>query len=199
MHSSDREAAAAPDLAALLEASARTHRHLCPRQVLGVRIGLAGARALGLGVPRDDKRLLAIAECDGCFLSGLQAATGCYVDRRTLRVEDYGKVAVTFVDVETEQAVRVRPHPESRERALAAAGDAKSRWHAMRDAYQILSEEALVEVTSVHLQRPVAEIVSRPHVRVDCAGCGEEITNEREIRRGDAAYCRACAGDAYYR
>lgn len=188
-----------PHLAALLEASARTHRHLCPRQVLGARIGLAGGRALGLELPRDDKRLLVIAECDGCFLSGLQVATGCYADRRTLRVEDYGKVAVTFVDVKTERAVRVRPHPESRARALAAAASAQSRWHAMRDAYQILSEEDLLEVAPVHLARPVAEIVSRPHVRVECADCGEEITNEREIRRGDVVVCRACAGEAYYR
>jgi formylmethanofuran dehydrogenase subunit E len=69
----------------------------------------------------------------------------------------------------------------------------------MRDAYQRLSDEELLEVAAVQLLRPVAEIVSRPHVRVDCAGCGEEITNEREIHRGDVAYCRACAGDAYYR
>ena len=31
----------------LLEISSRDHSHLCPRQILGVRIGLAGMKALG--------------------------------------------------------------------------------------------------------------------------------------------------------
>jgi len=44
----------------ILEISAARHNHLCPRQVLGVRIGLAGAQALGLEIPRSDKRLIVI-------------------------------------------------------------------------------------------------------------------------------------------
>ena len=89
-------------------ASAR-HTHLCPRQVLGARIGLAGASALGLDLPRADKRLLVILETDGCFADGIDAATGCTVGHRTMRIEDYGKIAATFVDVETERALRIAP------------------------------------------------------------------------------------------
>ena len=39
------------DLSALLQKSASEHSHLCPRQVLGVRMGLAGLAALGVRVP----------------------------------------------------------------------------------------------------------------------------------------------------
>ena len=92
-----------------IEASALQHRHVCPRQVLGVRIGLAGAAGLGLEAPRKDKRLLVIVESDGCFVDGVSATTGCTVGHRTLRVEDYGKVAATFVDVSSERALRVAP------------------------------------------------------------------------------------------
>ena len=53
------------DLQILLEQTADRHKHLCPRQVLGVRIGLAGAVALDLEAPRNDKRLLVILETDG--------------------------------------------------------------------------------------------------------------------------------------
>jgi formylmethanofuran dehydrogenase subunit E len=35
------------DIAALLEKSMQDHDHLCPRQILGARIGLAGMKALG--------------------------------------------------------------------------------------------------------------------------------------------------------
>ena len=36
------------DIELLLEKSSQHHSHLCPRQILGVRIGLAGMAALGL-------------------------------------------------------------------------------------------------------------------------------------------------------
>ena len=100
----------------LVESSAR-HRHLCPRQVLGVQMGRLAADLLGLDLPQDDKRLLTIVETDGCFTTGLSVATNCWVGRRTMRVEDYGKVAATFVDTQTEQAIRIAPSP-----ARAATG-----------------------------------------------------------------------------
>src|SRR5690606_20693201 len=44
-----------PSLAELLDQSAALHRHLCPRQVLGVRMGLLAAEVLGLDLPQTDK------------------------------------------------------------------------------------------------------------------------------------------------
>jgi formylmethanofuran dehydrogenase subunit E len=64
----------------------------------GVQMGRLAAELLGLDLPQSDKRLLTIVETDGCFTTGLSVATNCWVGRRTMRVEDYGKVAATFVD-----------------------------------------------------------------------------------------------------
>jgi len=72
----------------LLELSSRNHSHLCPRQILGVRIGLADITSLGFSKPPAKKQLLAISETDGCFVDDIIAATGCTVGHRTLRVED---------------------------------------------------------------------------------------------------------------
>lgn len=181
-----------------LNISAARHSHLCPRQVLGVRIGLAGARALGLDVPRSDKRLLVILETDGCFADGIEAATGCTVGHRTLRVEDYGKVAATFVDIKTGQAVRIAPALDVRQRAYAYAPDEKRHYFAQLAAYQIMPDVELLSVQEVHLISSVEELVGRPGVRVKCELCGEEIINEREIMRDDMTLCRACAGQTYY-
>jgi formylmethanofuran dehydrogenase subunit E len=93
----------------LLAESAALHHHLCPRQVLGVQMGRLVAHLLDLDLPQSDKRLLTIVETDGCFTSGLSVATNCWVGRRTMRVEDYGKVAATFVDTATGQAIRIAP------------------------------------------------------------------------------------------
>lgn len=183
----------------LLEKSMRDHDHLCPRQILGVRIGLAGMKALGFSEPPEKKQLLVITETDGCFVDGVIAATDCTVGHRTLRVEDYGKVAATFVDVKTGRAVRVAPRLDIRERATALTPEEPRHYFAQMQAYQVMSEEEMFTLVDVELVRPIAEIVSKPGMRVNCDMCGEEIMNEREVRRGGDVLCRACASPAYYR
>lgn len=186
-------------LAPVLARAAAAHHHLCPRQVLGVRAGLAGAAWLGLDVPRDDKRMLTIVETDGCFVSGVEAATGTRVGRRTLRVEDLGRIAATFVDVKRACAVRVWPQPTARDRALALCPDETRRWFAMRDGYQRMADRELLMAQPVALTMSLREILSRPHVRALCALCGEEIINEREVVRDEQTLCRVCDGGGYYR
>jgi len=183
----------------LLAASAARHAHLCPRQVLGVRMGVLGGWFLALDVPRQDKRLLVILETDGCVVDGLTAATGCSVGHRTLRIEDLGKVAATFVDIQTEQAVRIAPRPDLRAHAVEYAPEATNRWQTYLLAYQRMPVEALLLAQPVQLVRPPAEIVSRPGARAMCQQCREEIINEREVTRNGRTLCRSCADGAYYR
>ena len=186
------------DLQELLERSAGKHRHLCPRQVLGVRMGLLAGRLLDIDVPQTDKQLFVFMETDGCGLDGVVAATGCTVGRRTMRVLDFGKVAATFVDTDTLRAVRVYPRPESRTRAYEAISEPRSRWHAQLEAYQTLPDDRLLVAQPVELTVSLAAILSRPGYRVNCEACGEEIMNEREVVLGGQVLCRGCAGQAYY-
>ena len=186
------------DISHLLEKSMQDHDHLCPRQILGVRIGLAGMKALGFDEPPTKKRLLVITETDGCFVDGLIAATDCTVGHRTLRVEDYGKVAATFVDVNTGRAVRVAPALDVRERAYAYAPSEPRHYFAQMQAYQVMPDEEMFAIQEVVLNASVQEIVSRPGVRVNCDVCGEEIMNEREVKQEGLTLCRACAHGGYY-
>lgn len=193
-------------LSRLMDESASRHQHLCPRQVLGIRLGLAGLRNLGLigddYLPRfenDDKRLLTIVETDGCGADGVAVATDCVVGRRTLRVIDFGKVAATMVDIPSGQAVRVTPSLEARVLAIQYASSAPTPWHSYLQAYKALADAELLTIQRVELTRSLPEILSRPGLRVLCQACGEEIMNEREVALDGAVLCRACAGEAYYR
>lgn len=186
------------DLSGLLAAASALHSHLCPRQVLGVRMGLAGAEALGLHIPRPDKRLLVIAETDGCFLDGLAVAAGVTPGRRTLRIEDYGKVAATFVDAATGEAVRLAPRLDVRTRAPAYAPGEDRHYFAQLTGYQVMPDDELFSVSVVALSRSVAELISRPGVRANCAVCGEEIINEREVMIDGEPQCVSCAHGGYY-
>jgi formylmethanofuran dehydrogenase subunit E len=182
----------------LLAQTAARHDHLCPRQVLGVRMGLYAAELLELDLPQLDKRLLTFVETDGCFADGVSVATGCSLGHRTLRLMDFGKVAATFVDTKTERSVRIYPHPDSRSNARLCLPDARSRWHAQLEAYQGMPVEQMLCWQPVTLTLSLRQLISRPGVRVNCAVCGEEIINEREVMVDGQTICRACAGDAYY-
>lgn len=196
----DLDQLAIPDLKAIFTESSKAHKHLCPRQILGARIGLAGAKALAMDVPRDDKKMLVIVETDGCFVSGVQAATGCAVTRRTLRVEDIGKIAATLINIETEDAVRVAPQTDVRQKAWDyAPKEASKRYYAMLHGYQLMPDNELLRLETVKLERAVGSIISKAGVRVNCETCLEEIINEREVLRNGKVLCKSCAGEAYYR
>lgn len=182
----------------LLHQSAELHKHLCPRQVLGARIGLAGTAVLGLSAWRKDKRLLIIVETDGCFADGVAVATGCTMGHRTLRLMDYGKIGATFIDVKTETAVRITPQLDIREKAYRYAPDEKKHYYAQLIGYQHMPDDSLLTIRAVRLSEPVARIVSRAGVRVNCAGCGEEIINEREVIQAGRPFCVACTDASYY-
>jgi formylmethanofuran dehydrogenase subunit E len=186
------------NITSLLEKSMQEHDHLCPRQILGVRFGLAGMKALGFNKPPTNKQLYIISETDGCFVDGVIAATGCTVGHRTLRVEDYGKVAVTFVDTKTSRAVRVAPLQNVRERACAYASNEPRHYFAQMQAYQIMPDEEMFSMQEVVLNTLMEQIVSRPGLRVNCDLCGEEVMNEREIHQNGLRLCRSCAGIGYY-
>jgi formylmethanofuran dehydrogenase subunit E len=186
------------DLSIFLAQSAALHNHLCPRQVLGVRMGMYAALLLDLALPQSDKRLYTFVETDGCFVDGIAVATGCSLGHRTLRLIDYGKVAATFVDTQSERAIRIAPHALARTRAKHYASDVESHWRAQLEAYQIMPFAELFHASEVTLNLSLKALISQPGVRVRCSICGEEILNQREIKRGDGVICQSCAGDSYW-
>ncbi len=182
----------------LIQESVAKHGRLCPRQVLGIRVGLAGGAALDLTIPRRDKNLMVIVETDGCFVSGVEVATGCAVRHRTLRVEDFGKVAATFIEVASGQAVRVAPRLDVRQRAWEYAPGEERRYDAQLIGYQDMPDDELLMIEDVVLTQPIKKLTSRPGLRVNCDSCGEEIINERQVYLEEQTLCRSCAGSAYY-
>ena len=192
------EARVPANLPTLLELSAARHSHLCPRQVLGVRMGIAGLAALGLEAPITKLTGLVIVETDGCFVDGVEVATEATVGHRTLRVKDYGKIAATFVDVSRGTALRLSPKADARERARQFAPPVASRYAAQLEGYRRLPERELFDFRIVNLTPPLETLLSRPELRLNCDVCGEEIFNGREIISGRAIFCQSCEAGGYY-
>src|ERR1700756_50362 len=95
------------------------HGHLCAGQVLGVRMAMAGLFRLGIEDPRgvDRKRLVTYVEIDRCATDAVVVVTGCRLGKRALKFRDWGKVAATFVDLETGKAVRIAAKESSKQAA----------------------------------------------------------------------------------
>lgn len=182
-----------------LQKSASEHSHLCPRQVLGVRMGMAGLAALGLKAPLTTRTALVIIETGGCFADGIRAATGATVGHRTLKVEDMGKIAATFTSIKQGVSLRLAPRLDIRTRALAYAPGEPRRYYAQLQGYQVMPDEELFCYQWVELQTSAEQIISHRNARAICSSCGEEILNEREVVVGGNVLCQTCANGGYYR
>src|ERR1700748_3314788 len=95
------------------------HGHLCAGQVLGVRMAMLGLEKLGIEDPRgkDRKRLVTFVEIDSCATDAVGVVTGCRPGKRALKFRDWGKMAATYVDVETGRAIRIAAKESSKQKA----------------------------------------------------------------------------------
>ena len=180
----------------LLQEAVAFHGHLCPGQVLGVRMAMAGCRDLGIAEPKVmGKGLVVFVEIDRCAADAIQAITGCSLGKRTLKHLDYGKMAATFVNVATGQAVRVLARDDARERAsLYAPGVADPR-ECQIAAYRVMPETELLSLTPVVI-RP--GWLDRRRIRVSCQLCGEGVNYGREVVSDGLTLCRSCFAGGYY-
>lgn len=182
---------------ALAEAQA-FHGHMCPGQLLGVRLALLGVRYVGVEDPKRSKSLIAWVEVDRCGADAVQTVTGCKPGKRTLKLVDYGKLAATFLNTETGEAARVVARSDSRERAMQLYPDLP-KYDAQMKTYRTLPDDQLFDVQRVRVEVGEYDRPGKPVLRVTCVLCGEEVNDARHIEGDDGPICKACAGNAYYR
>ncbi len=185
----------------LLAECGRLHGHMCAGQLLGARMAVLGCRLIGVVDPRgsDRKKLIVWVEIDRCMADAVGAVTGVRLGKRSLKYFDYGKVAATFYNAETREAVRVVALEESRALADARHPEIESKKERQFLTYREASDEELFKVERVSVDYKDTDAPGRPLSRVTCARCGEGVNDGREVLRDGVALCRPCAGGGYYR
>jgi formylmethanofuran dehydrogenase subunit E len=128
----------------MLKQSSVRHDHLCPRQILGMRIGLAVLAAIGLEAPMPQKAALVFIESDGCFVDGIEVATRAAVGHRTLRVVVIGKTGAVFANVKIGNIVRIAPQLDIRSTSLMDCPKVKSKYYAQLKGYQAMPDAELL-------------------------------------------------------
>ncbi len=187
------------DFETLLSRSVEMHGHLCPGQVIGVRMAMLGCRLIGIEDPRRDvKKLIVFVEIDRCASDSIAVATGCKLGRRSLKYIDNGIMAATFLNLETAVAYRVAAREESRELALKYAPHIKGAHDRQLHAYRKMSTSELFRIQQVKVDLQRLDLPGPTRRKSVCAACGETVRDGKEKIINGLAYCRPCAGDSYF-
>ncbi len=189
------------DFENLLDESVKTHGHLCPGQVLGVRLSMLGLKQIGIDDPKgkERKKLIVYVEIDRCATDAIQSVTGCSLGKRSLKFLDFGKMAASFVNLETGKAVRILAKEDSKEKAKNYIPDIEDKYKRQLEAYKIMPDEELFEWTGVRIDIPGEDMPGRPTRRIKCQECGEHVQDNRDVSSDGRLLCKACADGAYYR
>lgn len=177
------------DIASVLERCASFHGHLCLGQVVGVRMAKKG---LELVAAEDIKDLIVMVENDRCITDAILMATGVRLGRRSLKFYDYGKMAVTFVNLKTAVAWRLYSRGE---------GDQLPKDESMVWALTT-SDEELLSWRPVTVDFGLGDLPGPPVRIVQCVHCGETVLDHRDVpgeQDRENPQCKACALGAYYR
>jgi len=211
-----------------LEASVKVHGHLCAGQVLGVRMSMLGLSEIGITDPKgkDRKSIIVFVEMDRCATDAVQSVTGCSLGHRTMKFMDYGKMAATYMNLETGKAIRIIARENAREKAKEYFSEIESRDEAQREVYKIIKEsrqkakeyfpgidnkyetqleaykimpdEELFDVVQVNVTVKPEDMPGRPLRRVQCNSCGEHVQDMREVYQDGKVLCTPCAKGGYY-
>ena len=189
------------DFETLLQGSANAHGHLCPGQVVGVRMAMEGCRLIGLDNPRElpqIKKLIVYVEMDRCATDAISFVTGVRLGRRSLKFVDNGIMAATFVNLDTRKAFRIVSRESARDRAKNYAPEISDLREQQLLAYRKMDIAALFNIEEVRVDVPACDMTGPTRFKHTCATCGQVVRDKKEVMINDKIQCRPCALGTYY-
>jgi formylmethanofuran dehydrogenase subunit E len=188
-------------LTELIEEYELTRGNLCPGALLGIRMAILGCVLVGIGDPRgaDRKKLVVWVEIDRWLADAIEVVTGLRLGKRTLKFLDYGKLAATFLNIQTGKAVRIVALESSRRLADQLHPEIESKLTRQMTAYREASDDELFKVEVVEVTLDEMDAPGHPHTRVICDRCGEGVNDGRVVSSANGELlCFACAFGAGY-
>ena len=186
----------------LLKGSAEAHGHLCPGQVVGVRMAMLGCRLIGLDDPRAQdqiKKIIVYVEMDRCTSDAIAHVTGVKLGRRSLKFMDYGIMAATFVNLETGKAYRILSTEEARDLVPVYAPEIEGKSMQQLEAYLRMPDSVLFRVHQVQVPMSEFDLPGPTRSKVSCSQCGQVVRDHREVHVDGMTLCKPCAYGAYFK
>ncbi len=186
----------------LLNGSANAHGHLCPGQVVGVRMAMEGCRLIGLDNPAvlpQIKQLIVYVEMDRCATDAISFVTGVKLGRRSLKFIDHGIMAATFVNLATTKAFRLVSTETSRHLAREYAPEIEDENEQQLEGYKRMPIDALFTIQEVTVDVPVCDMPGPTRFKAVCQRCGQTVRDKREVLQNNEILCRPCALGTYFK
>jgi formylmethanofuran dehydrogenase subunit E len=206
------------DLKGILGIVREFHGHICPYVALGVKASVVTMDELGVKRLSFDEsvqeRILAIVECNNCFIDGVQVTTGCTLGNNSLIYFDLGKNALTLVKRGTWEGIRIYIDSE-RLRDKYFPKEALELFEKVVVQRSGTSQEIIMlsklweEIGYKMLEFP-KEKFKIEHVQVPsieqapifgstrCSLCGELVMETRIVYIDKKPYCLKCAPEKYH-
>ena len=148
-------------------------------------MALLACSRLGVNDPRgaDRKKLVTYVEIDRCATDAIGLVTGCRLGKRALKFRDWGKMAATFLNLETGKAVRIVALENSRDLARQLHPEIENKGKQQMRAYRELGDEELFRERWVTIELPPRELPGYKGERMTCAECGEGVNFDRFVER----------------
>lgn len=185
----------------LLSESSQLHGHLCPGQVIGVRMAMLGCRLIGLDDPTSRaqiKKLIVYIEMDRCAGDAVAHVTGAKLGRRSLKFMDYGIMATTFLNLETGHAFRIISTEEARDLAALYAPGIEGKAEQQLEAYKLMPDDVLFRIQAVTVNIKEHDMPGPTRKKTICCRCGQMVRDHREVIINNAPVCRPCAETGYF-
>ena len=207
------------DLAGLINRAAEIHGHYCPGLALGIKAAYVACKRLNIVHSDGMEKIMAVVECNNCFVDGIQAVSGCTLGNNALIYKDLGKTAVTFYRRGDKTGLRIAANGSSnRQREDDRQGEEGENLFdkAVKKRQELTSEESRRfkelwgESTYRVLARPEdelfkIEIVDAPQIEyapifnsIQCSVCGERVMETRIRMQDSKPVCIACGGADYW-
>jgi formylmethanofuran dehydrogenase subunit E len=164
------------------------HGHLCGGQIVGTRIARYALDYFGAYDSDEKPDLVAFVEADRCLADAISSVSRLTLGKRRLKWMDYGKMAATFYNVKTGEALRVHT-------ADIRPGDDVEDKVAF---FEALSDDELIIAEKVEVHIGPGDLPGKPVQTYTCTACKEKVHDGREVMRDGLPYCKACAGEPVY-
>ena len=170
----------------LIEQAGKHHGNICLGTKIGTRMTMSGLRRIGINDPKgtDRQKLMVFVESDRCPTDAIMALTGCRPGKRSMKVRDYGKMAATFINLETNQAARV---------VIKANRQTGEDDNGEQIDFATFPEEELFAIAQVQVTLRPEDLPGKTLSRLPCDLCGENILDGREVRSGGRTLCLPCS------
>ena len=177
------------------------HGHLCPGQVVGVRMAMLGCRLVGLDEPtrrEQVKKLIVYVEMDRCAADAVSHVAGVKLGRRSLKYVDYGIMAATFLNMETGKAYRVLSTEDARALVPVYAPEVYGKSAQQLAAYQRMPDSVLFRVQKVRVKLDYCDLPGPTRRKAACSRCGQVVRDNREVVVDGQVLCVPCAKGSYF-